>query len=241
MVTACDRIDIIRFLEGTVSEYWEGDEHSFGVFVDTHYGYYLNRVYGVRVEHCNHVSPLFYTFQDVGIDSKIVDTYPYKEQKKSPKKRELLYQGDSLKESELVDLFEGGEKWFEASNDVISEQADHIVSTIPNKRERQRLTCEILLKESEVTTCLVRERKNARLIISEKMSKVSNAQSVTENPSIRVNANSYYYALNAAKRLTDVTFYVERSKKLLVRGTLRKNDDTESEVVVVIALNKGRI
>lgn len=241
MVTACDRIDVIRFLEETVSEYWEGDEHSFGVFVDYCHGYYLNRVYGVQVEHCNHVAPLFYTFEDVGIDSKIVDTYPYEKQKKLPKKRELLYRDDSLKEDELGDFFKGGEKWFEVSGETITEQAEYILSTIPNKRERQRLTCEILLKENEVTTCLVRERKNARLIISEKMSKVSNAQSVTENPSIRVNANSYYYTLNAAKHLVDVAFYVERGKKLLVRGTLRKSDDVESRVVIAIALNKGRI
>lgn len=241
MVRLCDRIDIIKVLERTASAYWEGDEHSHGVFVDSFYGYYLNKVFGVRIEHSNHVAPLFYTFQDVGVESKVIDSYPYKNQKKSPKKRELLYKEKELSQESLSEIFEGGEKWFDISKEVMADQAEYLLSTVPNKRERQRLNCEISISDGEMKLSVTRERKNTRLIISEKMSKVSSAQSVTDNPSIRVNANSYYYTLNVAKELEEVTFSLESGKKLLVSGTLRKSDDVASKVIIAVALNKGRI
>ena len=232
-VKYCDRVDVIKLLEPMLLDYWEGDSHTNGIYFTESHAYCINKILAIKVEHGNPARPLFYKVNEKSLERICMD-YPYHNMVKKLQKRELIYDKENLEINEIDQFFltgEGGIK-IPLSFQSITSHIQWMEKNIKNKRERQRTICSIDANKKELLVVIQKKSKKARLIISEKMSKVN----IATEFKVAVNTNTLYHALKICSTLSSVIM-MYTGKHLILDG-LYEYEDKTSKVRIVVALQK---
>lgn len=234
----CHRIDAALLLEGVLKEYWEGDDHTNGIYFDETYAYVFNKVFAVRMTHADDVSPLFYKTKSTGIVDKIVDDYPYHNMKKRPQKRHLLLDNENVSLLDIASVFFINDTCYKIPENTATEILEVLRKEVNNRRVRQR--SETVLTSIDDSLSLETKQSNRKgiLIISEIMSKVNIAPYDFGEITFKMNTNTLYYACDITSKLTDVWVSCCDTKMKIV-GKYKVEKKT-SNVEIVLSLSKGR-
>lgn len=206
------RYDVAKMMEDNWTLLsWKGDGHAKGVYFNNDYGYLVERTYAVRISHDEPAPPVFYVPDAAGPDlGEVVKDYPYDDLKKVTRNYNLLFNGETLRDSMLERLFdiESYHHFTLPVNPLI-----RLLTKIPNKRERDR-ACLMLQIEGKHMTATVKTRKKEEPLFREKFDICEEIGCNEEKgfPDLVLNANAFFHAINLFEPFNSVNISLSHDK-----------------------------
>jgi hypothetical protein len=251
------RFDVAKLLESSLDmSYWKGDDCTKGVFFTDEYGYSLNKVVAIRVNHHEAAPEVFYSFNESEEEEggTVITTYPYKDLALLPRKHHLLFNEERIEKNNLDKVFERKEI-LKSISIKPNEVAETIEKQFPNKRQRDRTQLVMSVKDDEL---LLEATKKKKVTFSEivKYDTITSQDIIelqqptydlshwkTDKKSNEIkgaiNAHTLCYLLHVFRSFNSVIFHFEEDRIFMVSNPTDTKTEVAPTIEVVVSLMKS--